>query len=300
MPDLPAGVTHARDRGGRAAFRLQGRGGEALVTLLGAHVQWWRTAAGDDVLWTSAQATYEPGMATRGGVPIVFPWFGAHPHDPKAPAHGFARIATWRLAAARPGPAIELDLGDDAATRAQWPHAFRLRFTVDLAETLRVELRVENTGRAPFAFEEALHTYFAVGDVHSAELRGLAGTPWDEFAAAPEPDVPAGEPLRFRAETDRIFRGVPDRLELRAPALRRTIAITTNGARSAVVWNPWPAKAARMPQMGADEWTRFVCVESANVRRDAVELAPGASQRLGLSIAATTGAPGGAPRAAPG
>ena len=28
------------------------------------------------MLWTSAQARYEAGVAIRGGVPIVFPWFG--------------------------------------------------------------------------------------------------------------------------------------------------------------------------------------------------------------------------------
>jgi len=280
---LPAGITRVRDPGGRDALRLEADGGSVIVSLLGAQVLSWLRTEGE-VLWTASAAEYAPGKPVRGGVPLVFPWFGDHPTDKNLPAHGFARTLAWRLASARPGE-IVLETTDDAATRGLWPHAFRLRLLVALAQTLRLELTIENTGTAPFACEEALHTYFNVGDVHTTSVLGLEGVPFTEHAAAPEPSWNVREPLRFRAETDRIFQGVPDRIELVAPALRRKVVLATKHARSAIVWNPWPAKTARLSQMTADDWQRFVCIESANVREHRITLGPGASHTLEIEIA---------------
>ncbi|MCA9701196.1 MAG: hypothetical protein KC431_26985, partial [Myxococcales bacterium] len=106
---------------------------------------------------------------------------------------------------------VVLELVDDDATRALWPHAFRLRLSVVLSSKLRLGLTIENTGDASFRCEEALHTYFAVGDVQQASVHGLEGTPFSEQAAEPEPKWDKKAPLRFRAETDRIFQRVPGR-----------------------------------------------------------------------------------------
>ncbi len=51
------------------------------------------------VLWLSEQAQFQPGKAIRGGIPVCWPWFGPHPNDPTAKAHGFARTAEWQVAA---------------------------------------------------------------------------------------------------------------------------------------------------------------------------------------------------------
>ncbi len=283
---LPKGITRIQDPGGRDALRLEGASGTVMVSLLGAQVlSFYR--AGNDVLWSATKAEYAPGKPVRGGVPLVFPWFNEHATDSKLPAHGFVRNLVWRLASAKAGPEVVLAVSDDATTRAMWPHAFRLHFTVALSTTLRLALTVENTGTSAFPFEEALHTYFDVGDVHTASVHGLEGVVCREHAAAPEANWNPHEPLRFRAETDRIFQGVPDRLELRAPALRRTVTLTTANARSAIVWNPWPAKTARLSQMVADDWTRFCCIESANVRDHRISLAPGKEHTLSLTIASS-------------
>lgn len=280
---LPAGISHTQDPGGRPALRLAGPGGVAVVSFTGAQVLSWRTAAGD-VLWTGDKAEYATGKPVRGGVPLVFPWFGDHPHAPKLPAHGFARGLAWRLDRTGPGPEAVLTVDDDASTRALWPHPFRLHLEIGLATDLRLAFEIENTGSTALRCEQALHTYFAVGDVHTCSVHGLEGVPCTEQAAAPDTAWDRHAPLRFRAETDRIFQGTPDRLELRAPALGRVVALTTRGARSAIVWNPWPAKAARLSGLAGDDWTRFVCIESANVREHAVQLAPGQRHRLELEL----------------
>jgi len=283
MNALPPGVTRTQDPGGRDALRLDGPGGSVLVALLGAQVLSWKSPLGE-VLWWGSKAEYSPGKPVRGGMPLVFPWFGDHPTDGKLPAHGFARSLTWRLAAARPGPEVTLTTSDDESTRALWPHAFGLELTITLRDALHLALTIHNRGSTPFRCEEALHTYFAVGDVHTATVHGLQGVPCVETAKEPEANWDRGAPLRFRAETDRVFHGVPARLELHAPALQRVVTLDTRQARSAIVWNPWPAKTAKLSGMAPEDWRHFCCVESANCKADAITVVPGASHTLALTL----------------
>lgn len=283
MQTLPDGVTKTRDAGGREAFAVSGPAGRVLVATLGAQVLSWQSPRGE-VLFTGSTAEHVPGKPVRGGIPLVFPWFGDHATDKKLPAHGFARTQTWQFAGAGPGPTLTLTTTDDAASRALWPHPYRLSFTVAMTQQPTFRLVVENPGTTPFRCEQALHTYFAVGDVHSASVHGLAGVPYTETAVAPEGPWDTAAPLRFRAETDRVFHGTPARIELHAPALQRRVGLTTRGARSAIVWTPWPTKAARLSGLGADDWQRFCCIESANVRQHAIELAPGGRHELELVL----------------
>lgn len=285
---LPANVRREQDPGGRAMLRLEHDGDTVDVALVGAQVLRW-LRSGRDVLWTASAPKYAAGQPVRGGVPLVFPWFGDHPDDPKLPAHGFARNHAWQLVHANDTPEVVLELVDDAASRTMWPHAFRLRLSVVLGDKLRLGLTIENTGEAPFSCEQALHSYFSVGDIESATVHGLEGVVFREHASEPEPQWDAMQPLRFRAETDRIFQAVPERLELRSLALGRTIVLQTTGAKSAIVWNPWPNKTARLSQMAADDWKRFCCIESANVRERAVTLGPGESHALTLRLECRTG-----------
>ena len=37
---------------------------------------------------------FAPGQPIRGGVPVIFPWFGAREGEPM---HGFARLSDWDL-----------------------------------------------------------------------------------------------------------------------------------------------------------------------------------------------------------
>src|SRR5207245_6113958 len=102
----------------------------------------------------SARAAYGPGKAIRGGVPLIFPWFGPHATDRTKPMHGFARARSWRLVRAEPAPdgtvGLELALDDDEATRAVWSHAFRARYRVTIGDALGLTLEIVNASRAPF------------------------------------------------------------------------------------------------------------------------------------------------------
>ena len=87
----------ANTQGGlvKAAISLDGVVGE--LYLQGAQVTTWRLRDEQPVLFTSPKSAFAPGRAIRGGIPIIFPWFGPSRHAPTAPQHGFTRTATWHL-----------------------------------------------------------------------------------------------------------------------------------------------------------------------------------------------------------
>ncbi len=283
-PTLPQGVEDVKDPGGRAAYLLEGPGGRVRVTRTGAHVQSWLPPGGSEVLFMSSEADYGPGIATRGGIPVVFPWFGGHAERSDLPAHGFARTRDWVLVAAGPGPSITLGLRSDAQSEAVWPHAFAAELRLSVESVFEVTLTVRNTGEGPMTFEEALHTYFQVGEVRSASVHGLEGVAYREFAKHPQANPRPGAPIVFEAETDRVFQGVPEKIELLAPALDRRVELRASDAGSAIVWNPWVGKGGSMGQLEPSEWETFVCVESANCKEGAVTLGPGGVHVMSLQL----------------
>lgn len=256
----------------------------AVVYLYGAHVAHYQPHGQAPVLFMSAGSALEPGRPIRGGVPICFPWFGPRAGDPVAPLHGFARTRWWTLDSASAGPdggvTLEMSLRDDEDTRRIWPHAFALTFRVEVSGRLRMALEVRNPATEPVAFEEALHTYFAVGDARRVAITGLEGASYIDKAAAMTRRQQGGEPVRIRAETDRVYVNTVAPCMIDDPVLGRRIEVAKSGSNTTTVWNPWIAKARAMPDFGDDEWTGMVCVETANAADNAVVLAPGASHEM--------------------
>src|SRR5262252_1303554 len=83
--------------GGLVKAAISRGGVEAELYLQGAQVTGWQPPGARPVLFTSPKSAFAPGRAIRGGVPIVFPWFGPSRRTPTAPQHGFARTAMWHL-----------------------------------------------------------------------------------------------------------------------------------------------------------------------------------------------------------
>ena len=106
----------------------------AELYLQGAQVTAWQPLDERPVLFTSPKSAFAPGKAIRGGIPIVFPWFGANRHTPTAPPHGFARTVTWHLngveAAGSGSLTLTLSLGDGDVGSPFWPEPFRAIYTV--------------------------------------------------------------------------------------------------------------------------------------------------------------------------
>ena len=292
MTTLPEGARLESGRGGLQRLVLDGAGGEVHVYTHGANVTHFQPQGERPVLWLSAHSAFEsgtPGKPIRGGVPICFPWFGP---KPDSPIHGVARLLEWRIAAVEvvgSGLRAVLTLGANDYTRAHFAGAFDLQLAVTADRTLGLELRVRNTGVEAFRFEEALHTYFAVGDVRRVTLSGLEGATYVDKTDGGARKTVGNEPLAFSAETDRVFPGVEGSITIHDPEWQRRVLVGRSGSRTAVAWNPWIAKAKAMPDFGDDEWTGMVCVESANALDDAVTLAPGAQHTLTTTIAVERG-----------
>jgi glucose-6-phosphate 1-epimerase len=153
---------------------------------------------------------------------------------------------------------------------------------VEIGPALRLALEVENRGPAPFVFEEALHTYLAVDDVERITVTGLEGAPFLDETEAFARRRDGAAPLVVRGEVDRIYDETRATCVVHDPVARRRLEIAKTGSEATVVWNPGAARA--LPDLGGDEWPRFLCVESGNVGPGAVTVAPGACHRLTVSI----------------
>ncbi len=266
-------------------IRIENAAAEAVIVPQGAHISHYRRHGEAPIIWLSAEARFAPGQSLRGGVPICWPWFGAHESDSSLPAHGYARTQPWRLIARQELAAdrtrLEFELEENRRSRAMWPHAVRLRYAITIGEALELELESLNTGSEPVTIGAALHTYFLVGDIAATRVDGLSGCDYLDKVAGFERGRQNG-PVTFSGETDRIYLNTPRRCEIADPVLGRRIVLDSRGSASTVVWNPGPAVAARMGDLGPEGWRRMLCVETANAAEDRITLAPGAGHTLAV------------------
>lgn len=245
------------------ALRLNGpRGASAVISLLGGQVLSWITPDGRERLFLSDKAVFDGSVAIRGGIPVCWPQFAALGDLPK---HGFVRTRPWQVAAERCGDdyaLLTLAIEDDEATRALWPHAFRLELTLMLEDDrIDLELSVSNTGEAPFSFTGALHTYLRVTQVEDVALEGLYGHHYRDAANGDKVIRDSGTAVMVDAEIDRVYRDVKRPQLLQAGNL--SLGIQSQDFPDVVVWNPWVDKCGALADMPADGWRHMLCVEAA-------------------------------------
>jgi glucose-6-phosphate 1-epimerase len=245
--------------------------------LHGAHVTSWKPAGAEEVFFVSRQSRWQHGEPIRGGVPVCFPWFGNNADNPNAPAHGLVRTKPWQLESiVQSDGAITVGMftESDDETRRWWPGDFRLALHATFGSTLTFELAVTNTGTTTRRFEEALHAYIRVGDIHDVRVRGLDATKFLDKPDANLEKVQHGD-ITIVSETDRVFLDTTGPVDVDDAALRRRVRTVKDRSLTTVVWNPWVAKAQALSDLADDEWPEFVCVETCNVAAFAVELAAG-------------------------
>ncbi len=305
----PKVITQLNERMGRdgAIQFLEGQGGLTLIRLHGqrehagsvaelyqhgAHITHYQPAGQHPVLFMSEKSDFEVGKPIRGGIPLCFPWFGPNAEDANKPAHGFARIHRWKVRDTgltdAGDPYVTLSLKDTAQSLELWPHHFVATLTVTLADTLHVDMMVKNLNQPgeddAFTFEIALHTYFKVGDVKNIAITGLKGVDYLDKVDEAKRKTQSDEPIRFTQETDRVYLNTQSNCALTDADLGRQIAVEKSGSDSTVIWNPWIAKAARMPDFGDEEWPGMVCIETANAAENAVNLRSGESHTTSVIL----------------
>jgi glucose-6-phosphate 1-epimerase len=258
----------------------------AEIYLHGAQVTSWRPAGAEDVIFVSEHSRWEDGKAIRGGVPVCFPWFRAKADDPKAPAHGFVRTKSWKLTSLKQkgdSVIVEIETTSNEDTLKWWPYDFHLLHRVTVGTNLTMELIVTNTSSTSLRFEEALHTYHRVGEVHGVRVAGLDGAVFLDNTDSNREKTQQGDIVPSKA-TDNAYLNTETTLELIDPTLQRRIRIEKQHSGTTIVWNPWEQGAKALADLGDDEWKTMVCVEASNILGSAVELAPAQQHTMTAAI----------------
>ncbi|MDU6744939.1 MAG: D-hexose-6-phosphate mutarotase [Actinomyces sp.] len=288
-------------------LNLEGSSSRASISPFGAQVLEWTVDSDTPVIWMSPLAAHDGVRTPRGGIPICLPWFGAHLSDPEAPKHGFARTAMWTQIS--PDPADkDIVHGESDSTYAEFalahspsqnssqsdqpvqpgadgyfPFSFEANLSIDVTDSLMLRLTVTNTDTRPFTFQEAFHTYVAVGDIKDVTIEGLDGAFYDDKSLARDHSRKQIGEVTFVRYTDRIYHSDAN-VQIRDPRFRRIVSIEKSGSANTIVWNPWSDTVGQFDDLESRAWQEFVCVESGNVADEAIELEPGQSHTMTVSI----------------
>jgi glucose-6-phosphate 1-epimerase len=289
---IPGVLTFSQNEHGLIRANITTSACTAELYLQGAHLTQWQPTGQQPVLFLSERSAFTPGKALRGGVPIIFPWFGGRTATPEnqrtdGPSHGFARISEWNLAfAALSGDDLHLTLtlSPDDTTRALGYDQFQLAYQVTLGAELRLQLAVANQSSTPLHFEEAFHSYFSVGDAQQISIIGLSGTEYldktDEFKRKHQSETL----LKLTRETDRPYLDTVTPINLDDPVLNRRITVCKASSKTTVIWNPWSELTAKLPDMAPNDWLIMTCIETANAAANAITLAPGEQHAMEAHI----------------
>lgn len=285
-------VRFIKDANGLDYIEIENRHATAKLALQGGHVMHWQpkhTSA--PVLWLSDQSRYETGRSIRGGIPLCWPWFGAHPTDSSLCMHGFARVTPFSVIdigqTNNGNTRIILQMKHTENAQRQLSYPYTLVLTIEIGATLSIKLATTNRATQPFFMGEAFHTYFNIGDVEKVSIAGLDETEYADKLLDYWRDTQEGE-IQFNQEFDRVYVGTRAPVTIQDPILRRNIRIEKKGSNTTVVWTPWQKKAHQMPDMPKDDsWRHMICVETANAMENLVMINPGYTHILAVEYSVT-------------
>jgi glucose-6-phosphate 1-epimerase len=237
------------------------------------------------LLWQAP--TRVANKAIRGGIPLCFPWFGAHPQQADYPAHGFARNNIWHLEqiifSQQEGHVLQFSLHDTPETRKLWNHRFALHLRISCGPSLKLQLTVSNTDRQRFSYHFAWHSYFAVSDIADVQIEGLQQASFIDQLTAQQ-CAAEHRPINISQEVDRIYPHASGNYHITDATTQ--LCLESPQAKSAVLWNPWQAKSQRLGDIGAQGWRQFVCVECGHLA-EPLCLNAGQSQQFELHLSKT-------------
>lgn len=298
---IPGRAVFARGAGDLIHLDLHAEASEARLLLQGAHLTHWAPHGQAPVLYLSPQAVFAPGKPLRGGVPLLFPWFGPRwdgaehdrVHGTRSPAHGFARTSEWTVEQVRLDAdgalVVRLVLEPDANSRALGYDHFRARLRCRVADTLCVALDVSYHGPTRMTYEDGLHTYFAVSDLDAVRLEGLYGATYLDKRDRGRRKQDGDARFAFEREVDRTYVNTSGRVSIHDPAGGRVIRIDKQGSETTVVWNPAALLTPGFSDLPADGWRHFVCVETVNADDNRLSLAPGQTHTTAMTLSVEAG-----------
>src|SRR5436190_20905300 len=171
----PGKVTFLDGRGELPVLEVSTAWSTAEIYLQGAHVTHFKKKNEPPLLFLSQCSRFAEGQPIRGGIPVIFPWFG--PREGLG-QHGFARFKRWELKEFAPAPdgsvSVRFRLPDCPEASAFSP--FSVDYIVTVSQSLKLELVVTNQSETDtLVFEDCLHTYFEVSNINAVSIVGLKG-----------------------------------------------------------------------------------------------------------------------------
>lgn len=275
-----------KQRGALIVCELKTQIVNASFALQGAHLLSWRPQQEKEVIWLSKDAKFAQGQSIRGGIPICWPWFGAHESQSQFPAHGFARTVDWQLLDLYATKEHNIKLHFQLDTRlltskiqAYWPHDTLLDYYLEIGDQLKAQLITTNLSDQKIQIGQALHTYFAVDDVGEVTVNGLdkctyLDKPQEFLNCTQQGDI------GFEGEVDRVY--INTHSDVQLVDKNRRITISKQGSQSTIIWNPGAKVAERMGDLGKQGYLKMLCIESANAANDIVNIAAKESTELSV------------------
>lgn len=264
-------------------LNIQNHQASACIAIQGAHVIEYTPTNKANVLFVSNEEPYIKGKAIRGGIPVCWPWFGAHETLSDVPAHGFVRDKDWHY-----------EIVSDSLDRTEirfsfvtegdqpgFPYSARCELLVSIGETLLMSLTTHNTGDKPFEISQALHSYFQCADIQEVRIKGLKDCQFIDSLT--DSVYSLKKKFTFEQEVDGVVldRGQP--VELKGLG-QSSVTLTREGSNSLVLWNPWIEKSKRLSSFDALDYLRMFCVEATNTSEDSRLVKPGKSHTLFMEI----------------
>ncbi|KAF9481423.1 galactose mutarotase-like protein [Pholiota conissans] len=254
-------------------------GSTVHILFYGATIVSWKVPdksnQSQERLFVSSKAVLDGSKPVRGGIPVVFPCFGAptHPDHSKLSQHGFARSETWTFEKVvmdnEAGVSVSLVLVPTSKIAASYERPFHLSYVVTLvAHQLSTDLHVTNTSTIEnLEFQALLHTYIrAPSDaVRISPLQGLHY--FDKTEATDEARATAK--LEHRSEvdvtkfTDSVYENAPLKYNITWPG--GGIESKAQKFKDVVIWNP-QEEGRKIGDMEVDGWKHYICVEPGYVR----------------------------------
>ncbi len=268
------------------SVKISNQYANAELSLQGGNLLSWEPKNEENMIWLSQEAIFSEGQSIRGGVPICWPWFGAHPMNTTFPAHGYVRTLDWEVnrtkALSNGNTFIALQPLLEKVPHKYYKSNMALELQITVGKRLEMVLITRNSGKSMITLGGALHTYFNVSDIENVTIFGLENQP---FIDALDNWQQKNEvfPIMINAEIDRIYQDTPENdVVIVDRGYKRKIRISKQGSHSTVVWNPWIDKSIRLGDMGKDGYRKMVCVETTNAAADVITIEPDGEHRLSV------------------
>ncbi|KIJ25752.1 hypothetical protein M422DRAFT_38502 [Sphaerobolus stellatus SS14] len=249
-------------------------GSSVEILLYGATIISWKAPSKLDAgppaerLYTSAKAFLDGSKPVRGGIPVVFPFFGpvTRPEHAQLSQHGFARNEVWKFDSvvldSEAGVSVRLVFEPSAAVQAKFAAPFKLSYVITLAaHQLTSHLHVDNPSETnTFTFQALLHTYIRANVALSTvtPLKGL--TYINKLKPGFPEEVEEREAVDVREPADYVYKSAPGEYEVSWGG-GLAIEIKASGFNDVVIWNPGKESGQKMSDLEDGGWDLFICVE---------------------------------------